>query len=82
MPNLPYPTTVKLFESKLRIFKDTLYILDLELRRLEVQLKHRDIDQFVYDDAVAAIENDKQHLCSEITKLTELKPSYLKTEAA
>lgn len=65
--------SVPLFESKLRLCEDLLLVYNIELLRLELKLKYGEIAQYAYDDCIAAIEHDKQHLKAEIVSLTQLK---------
>lgn len=78
---LPIPA-VPYFKSKLRIYRAALNILNQELLQLEAELHSREIEQLHYDDSVIAIERDLRHIRREIAKLTEIRPSYLKWEAA
>lgn len=64
----PTPT-VPLLDSKLRICRDMLQAYNLELLELQRQLKTYQLEQSLYDECVAAIERDKQHIRSEMEGL-------------
>ncbi|WP_161889282.1 hypothetical protein [Pontibacter russatus] len=69
-------------KSKLRLYKGMLRLYNQELNLLQEELAKGQIEQRCYDNAVAAIDHDRQHLQASITALSVTNVPVYKTEAA